>query len=90
MLNKNYLNWNLESRARYFRMFALHLRQDFKSLKYKQEISSLLSQYEFNLNNKQKTELRNQLRELNLYPTHQLLDLAKNEVNKTVTLSTKI
>lgn len=71
LLNKNYLNWNLESRARYFRMFALHLRQDFKSLKYKQEISSLLSQYEFNLNNKQKTELRNQLRELNLYPTHQ-------------------
>lgn len=71
LLNKNYLNWNLENRAKYFRMFALHLRQDFKSLKYKQEISSLLSQYEFNLNNEQKTELRNQLRELNLYPTQQ-------------------
>ena len=71
LLNKNYLNWNLENRAKYFRMFALHLRQDFKSLKYKQEISSLLSQYEFNLNNEQKTELRNKLRELNLYPTQQ-------------------
>lgn len=71
LLNKNYLNWNLENRAKYFRMFALHLRQDFKSLKYKQKISSLLSQYEFNLNNEQKTELRNQLRELNLYPTQQ-------------------
>ena len=71
LLNKNYLNWNLENRAKYFRMFALHLRQDFKSLKYKQDISSLLSQYEFNLNNEQKTELRNKLRELNLYPTQQ-------------------
>ena len=71
LLNKNYLNWNLENKSRYFRMFALHLRQDFKSLKYKQDISSLLAQYEFKLNNEQKTELRNQLRELNLYPTQQ-------------------
>ena len=71
LLNKNYLNWNLENRSKYFRMFALHLRQDFKSLKYKQDISALLAQYEFKLNNEQKTELRNQLRELNLYPTQQ-------------------
>ena len=28
LLNKNYLNWNLENKSRYFRMFALHLRQD--------------------------------------------------------------
>ena len=71
LLNKNYLNWNLENKSRYFRMFALHLRQDFKSLKYKQDISALLAKYEFKLNNEQKTELRNQLRELNLYPTQQ-------------------
>ena len=71
LLNKNYLNWNLENRSKYFRMFALHLRQDFKSLKYKQDISALLAQYEFKFNNEQKTELRNQLRELNLYPTQQ-------------------
>lgn len=71
LLNKNYLNWNLENRSRYFRMFALHLRQDFKSLKYKQDISALLAQYEFKLNHEQKTELRNQLRELNFYPTQQ-------------------
>lgn len=71
LLNKNYLNWNLENRSRYFRMFALHLRQDFKSLKYRQDISALLAQYEFKFNNEQKTELRNQLRELNLYPTQQ-------------------
>lgn len=71
LLNKNYLNWNLENKSRYFRMFALHLRQDFKSLKYKQDISALLAQYEFKFNNEQKTELRNQLRELNLYPTQQ-------------------
>ena len=71
LLNKNYLNWNLENRSKYFRMFALHLRQDFKSLKYKQDISALLAQYKFKLNNEQKTELRNQLRELNLYPTQQ-------------------
>ena len=54
----------MENRSKYFRMFALHLRQDFKSLKYKQDISALLAQYEFKLNNEQKTELRNQLREI--------------------------
>ena len=58
LLNKNYLNWNLENRSKYFRMFALHLRQDFKSLKYKQDISALLAQYEFKLNNEQKDRIK--------------------------------
>ena len=55
LINKNYLKWNLNNRAKYFRMFALHLRQDFKSLDYKQKITQVLEKYDFNI---QKTEIK--------------------------------
>ena len=74
LINKDYLKWDLNNRAKYFRMFALHLRQDFKSLDYKQQITQVLEKYDFNI---QKTETKKKIQEeliqLNLYPTKQEL-----------------
>ena len=42
LINKDYLSWDLNNKAKYFRMFSLHLRQDFKSLDYKQKITQVL------------------------------------------------
>lgn len=72
LINKNYLKWDLNNRAKYFRMFSLHLRQDFKSLDYKQKIVQVLEKYDFNI---QKTDVKKKIQEelaqLNLYPTKQ-------------------
>lgn len=35
LIDKNYFDWELNNKAKYFRMFSLHLRQDFKSLQTK-------------------------------------------------------
>ena len=74
LVNKNYLEWELNNKSRYFRMFSLHLRQDFKSLDYKQKITQVLEKYDFNI---QKTEtkkkIQDELTKLNLYPTKQEL-----------------
>ena len=74
LINKNYLGWDLNNRAKYFRMFSLHLRQDFKSLDYKQKITQVLEKYDFNIQNtKTKKKIQDELAQLNLYPTKQEL-----------------
>ena len=74
LTNKNYLGWDLNNKARYFRMFSLHLRQDFKSLDYKQKIIQILERYDFNIQNaKIKKKIQDELIQLNLYPTKQEL-----------------
>ena len=74
LINKDYLRWDLNNKARYFRMFALHLRQDFKSLDYKQKITQVLEKYNFNIQNtKTKKKIQDELAKLNLYPTKQEL-----------------
>ena len=74
LINKDYLSWDLNNKAKYFRMFSLHLRQDFKSLDYKQKITQILEKYDFNI---QKTEIKKKIQDeliqLNLYPTKQEL-----------------
>ena len=72
LVNKNYLGWDLNNKARYFRMFSLHLRQDFKSLDYRQKITQVLEKYDFNIQNvKTKKKIQDELAQLNLYPTKQ-------------------
>lgn len=74
LVNKNYLGWDLNNKARYFRMFSLHLRQDFKSLDYRQKITQVLEKYDFNIQNaKTKKKIQDELIQLNLYPTKQEL-----------------
>ena len=74
LINKDYLKWNLNNKAKYFRMFSLHLRQDFKSLDYKQKITQVLEKYDFNIQNaKTKKKIQDELAQLNLYPTKQEL-----------------
>ena len=74
LINKDYLKWNLNNKAKYFRMFALHLRQDFKSLDYRQKITQVLEKYDFNIQNaKTKKKIQDELLQLNLYPTKQEL-----------------
>ena len=84
LINKDYLKWNLNNKAKYFRMFSLHLRQDFKSLDYKQKITQVLEKYDFNI---QKTETKKKIQEelvqLNLYPTKQeLMNICRCYENK--------
>ena len=72
LTNKNYLGWDLNNKAKYFRMFSLHLRQDFKSLDYRLKIIQILEKYNFNIKDSAVTaEIRNELVKLNLYPTKQ-------------------
>ena len=74
LINKDYLKWDLNNRAKYFRMFSLHLRQDFKSLDYKQKIIQVLEKYDFNIQKaKIKKKIQEELAQLNLYPTKQEL-----------------
>ena len=74
LINKDYLRWDLNNKSRYFRMFALHLRQDFKSLDYRQKITQVLEKYDFNIQNaKTKKKIQDELIQLNLYPTKQEL-----------------
>ena len=74
LINKDYLSWDLNNKAKYFRMFSLHLRQDFKSLDYKQKITQVLEKYDFNIQNaKTKKKIQDELAKLNLYPTKQEL-----------------
>ena len=74
LINKDYLSWDLNNKAKYFRMFSLHLRQDFKSLDYKQKITQVLEKYDFNIQNaKIKKKIQEELVQLNLYPTKQEL-----------------
>ena len=58
LINKDYLSWGLNNKAKYFRMFSLHLRQDFKSLDYKQKITQVLEKYDFNI---QKGEIKKKI-----------------------------
>lgn len=72
LIDKNYLDWELNNKAKYFRMFSLHLRQDFKSLDYKQKITNVLAKYNFDISNKENNDkIREELKELDLYPTKQ-------------------
>ena len=68
LTNKRYLAWNVNQKAKYFRMFAQQLRQDFCSLKYRYDISVILAKYGFNPSN---PAVRDELKALNLYPTAQ-------------------
>ena len=61
LINKNYLGWDLNNKAKYFRMCSLHLRQDFKSLDYRQKITQVLEKYDFNIQNA-KTKKKNSRR----------------------------
>ena len=55
-------------------MCSLHLRQDFKSLDYRQKITQVLEKYDFNIQNaKTKKKIQDELAKLNLYPTKQEL-----------------
>lgn len=75
LVDKNYLDWELNNKAKYFRMFSLHLRQDFKSLDYKQKITNILAKYNFDISNKDNNDrIREELKELDLYPTKQELN----------------
>ena len=84
LINKNYLKWNLNNRAKYFRMFSLHLRQDFKSLDYRQKITQVLEKYDFNIQDaKTKKKIQDKLIQLNLYPTKQeLMNICRCHKNK--------
>lgn len=68
LTNKRYLAWDVNQKAKYFRMFAQQLRQDFCSLKYRYDISVILAKYGFNPSN---PVVRDELKALNLYPTAQ-------------------
>ena len=84
LLNKDYLGWDLNNKAKYFRMFSLHLRQDFKSLDYRQKITQVLEKYDFNIHNtKTKKKVQEELIQLNLYPTKQeLMNICRCHKNK--------
>lgn len=84
LLNKDYLEWDLNNKAKYFRMFSLHLRQDFKSLDYRQKITQVLEKYDFNIQNaKTKKKIQEELIQLNLYPTKQeLMNICRCHKNK--------
>ena len=84
LIDKDYLKWDLNNKAKYFRMFALHLRQDFKSLDYKQKIIQILEKYDFNIQNtKTKKKIQDELAQLNLYPTKQeLMNICRCHDNK--------
>ena len=60
LTNKNYSEWELNNRFRYFKMFSMHLRQDFNSLNYKQSIVDILEKYNFDLKKSDK-EIREEL-----------------------------
>lgn len=70
LINKDYLKWNLNNKAKYFRMFSLHLRQDFKSLDYKQKITQVLEKYDFNI---QKREIKKKIQDELSAATTQLI-----------------
>ena len=84
LINKDYLRWDLNNKSRYFRMFSLHLRQDFKSLDYKQKITQVLEKYDFNIQDaKTKKKIQDELIQLNLYPTKQeLMNICRCHNNK--------
>ena len=84
LIDKNYLKWDLNNKSKYFRMFSLHLRQDFKSLDYKQKITQVLEKYDFNIQNtKTKKKIQDELAKLNLYPTKQeLMNICRCYTNK--------
>ena len=75
LIGKDYLYWNLNNKAKYFRMFSLHLRQDFKSLDYRQKITQVLEKHDFNIKDSAiANKIRKELIKLNLYPTKQELN----------------
>ena len=81
LTNKNYGKWELNNRFRYFKMFSMHLRQDFNSLNYKQRIVDILEQYNFDLK-KSNEEIREELVKLNLYPTKQeIMNIIRSKNN---------
>lgn len=81
LTNKNYGQWDLNNRFRYFKMFSMHLRQDFNSLNYKQSIVDILEKYNFDLKKSNK-EIREELVKLNLYPTKQeLMNIIRSKNN---------
>lgn len=81
LTNKNYNEWELNNRFRYFKMFSMHLRQDFNSLNYKQKIIDILEKYNFNLKKSNK-EIREGLVKLNLYPTKQeIMNIIRSKNN---------
>lgn len=81
LTNKNYGQWDLNNRFRYFKMFSMHLRQDFNSLNYKQKIVDVLEKYNFDLKKSSK-EIREELTEINLYPTKQeLMNIIRSKNN---------
>ena len=81
LTNKNYNEWELNNRFRYFKMFSMHLRQDFNSLNYKQKIVDVLEKYNFDLKKSSK-EIREELTEINLYPTKQeLMNIIRSKNN---------
>ena len=81
LTNKNYSEWELNNRFRYFKMFSMHLRQDFNSLNYKQRIVDILEKYNFDLKKSNK-EIREELVKLNLYPTKQeLMNIIRSKNN---------
>lgn len=65
-------------------MCSLHLRQDFKSLDYRQKITQVLEKYDFNIQNaKTKKKIQDELAKLNLYPTKQeLMNICRCYNNK--------
>lgn len=81
LTEKHYSNWDLNNRFRYFKMFSMHLRQDFKSLTYKQKITNILLKHNFDIVNSNDA-IREDLIEMNLYPTKQeLMNIIRNKDN---------
>lgn len=81
LTEKHYSNLDLNNRFRYFKMFSMHLRQDFKSLTYKQQITNILLKHNFDIVNSNDA-IREDLIEMNLYPTKQeLMNIIRNKDN---------
>ena len=81
LTEKHYSNWDLNNRFRYFKMFSMHLRQDFNSLTYKQQITNILLKHNFDIVNSNDA-IREDLIEMNLYPTKQeLMNIIRNKDN---------
>lgn len=71
-------------------MFSMHLRQDFKSLTYKQKIVNVLLKHNFDIVNSNDA-IREDLIEMNLYPTKQeLMNIIRNNDNFHYRLSSEV
>lgn len=94
LTNNFHKKWLFSPQYKYFKMLALQLRQDFKSARYKNQISTILSKYDWDIHNKESKErIRQDLTALKLFPTSQEIAnmcRAKIIIDKQTSLSIPI